>query len=169
VKGSCPGCKKEILWGDVIRGVFGRAGQMEGNTVDDDIQESESEDDDEEDDIPITPRKKRVSGLVRLTGKPKTPTPKKPRTTKGRNAKSVKESSNVVSVDATDDEATPKPAAKRKPRGRPKKNAKIVDSRTEIGVPGVSRRTEDACGTLMMVPDSAGEANDVWVISSDDD
>jgi hypothetical protein len=142
---------------------------MKGNTLDDDIQESESEDDDEEDDIPVTPRKKRVSGLVRLTGKPKTPTPKKPRATKGRNAKSVKESPNIVSVDATDDEATPRPAAKRKPRGRPKKNAQIVDSTSEIGIPGVSRRTEDTGGTLMMVPDSAGEANDVWVISSDDD
>jgi len=169
VKGTCPGCKKEILWGDVIRGVFGRAGQMEGNSTEDDVHESQSEDDDDDDydDIPITPRKKRVSGLVRLTGKPKTPTPGKPRATKGTKGKSVKE---AVAVDATDDESTPKPAVKRKPRGKSKRKANMVDRTSEIGAQGVPRWTEDVDGgTLMMVPDSAGEANDVWVISSDDD
>lgn len=138
--------------------------------MDDDIQESEDEDDEEEQDIPTTPRKKRISGLVRLTGKPKTPTPKKARATKNVKEKSRKETSNVVSVDAIDDDATPKPVSKRKPQGRPKKNAKTVDSTSEVSRPAASRSAKDTGGgTLMMVPDSAGEANDVWIISSDDD
>lgn len=148
--------------------MFGRAGQLEGNAMDDDIQESEDEDDEEEEDIPTTPRKKRISGLVRLTGKPKTSTPKKARATK--NVREKKETPNVVSVDATDDDATPKPVSKRKPRGRPKKNAKTVDSTSEVSRPAASRSAKDTGGgTLMIVPDSAGEANDVWIISSDDD
>jgi len=141
---------------------------MESNIVDDDVQESENDYDEEDEDAPVTPRRRRVSGLVRLTGRPKTPTPKKSRTTKTR--KSGKEVPNTLSVDATDDDATPKPASKRKPRGRPKKNARAVDSTSAASAPGILRRTKTAGGQpLLMVPDSAGEEKDVWIISSDDE
>ena len=165
VKGICPGCKKEIVWDDVIRGVFGRAGQMESSGMDDGIQEPEDEMDDEEDLISVTPRKKRVSGLVRLTGKPRTLTPKKLRTKKG---KLTKPRSGIVSVNATDDERSQNPTPKRKPRGIPRRNKTIVNSASEIGAVDISRQTKDI-EDGMTVPDSAGEARDVWVISSDDD
>ena len=55
VKGRCPVCHKEILWGDVIRGVFGRSGRMESTNIEDeDIDDTEVDEGDEN--IPITPR-----------------------------------------------------------------------------------------------------------------
>lgn len=160
VKGMCPSCQREISWGDVIRGVFGRSGQMESNNLeDDDVDDTDEDDDEDDEDVPTAPRKKRVSGLVRLTGKPKTPqksAPKKSRTTRGKTTKA-----DVAEILASDDNATPKPVTKRKPRGRPK-SIKTKDVEMQ------GRRTKETESTTM-VPDSAGEAKDVCIISSDDD
>jgi hypothetical protein len=166
VKGSCPGCQKEIWWGDVIRGVFGRSGRMESINIDEDHDMDDTEVDEDDQDLPVTPRKKRVSGLVRLTGKPKTPqksTSKKSRAKKGK-------PHEVEIVPATDDDATPKPNTPRKPRGRPKK-PKTVTQTTDTVNPDILQKTdyEKRSTNSMMIPDSSGEAKDVWVISSDDE
>lgn len=129
---------------------------METVNPDEDELEDTDDDDEDEEETPSTPRrKKRVSGLVTLTGKPKTPqktTPKKAQT-KG---KSVKRGtgSDVHLVPASDEEVA---RSAPKPRSRPK-GAKSKDPNTS---------TKPA--KTFEVPDSAGEANDVWIISSDED
>jgi hypothetical protein len=139
----------------VIRGVFGRSGQMETVNPDED-ELDDTDDDDEDEETPATPRrKKRLSGLVTLTGKQKTPqktTPKKA-ATKGKSVRRGMTSTAMV-VPASDEEVTPKPP---KPRGRPKGAKSKV-----AAAPAKPVET-------FVVPDSAGEANDVWIISSDED
>ena len=159
VKGACPGCRREIQWGDVIRGLFGRAGKMESNNLeDDDVDETSDEDQYDENDIPVTPRKKRVSGLVRLTGKPKTSqksTTKQPRMIKGKSSKP----SPVEIVSSSDDDTTPRPAP-HKPDGRIK--PEMTERRERR--PNSAKQNEN----VLIIPDSDGEAKDIWIISSDD-
>jgi len=159
VKGACPGCRREIQWGDVIRGLFGREGKMESNNLeDDDVDETSDEDKYDENDIPVTPRKKRVSGLVRLTGKPKTSqksTTKQPRMIKGKSSKP----SPVEIVSSSDDDTTPRPAP-HKPDGRIK--PEMTERRERR--PNSAKQNEN----VLIIPDSDGEAKDIWIISSDD-
>lgn len=156
----------EVLWGDVIRGVFGRSGKMESTNIEeeDDIDDTEIDENDE--DVPITPRKKRVSELVQLTGKPKT---LQKSTLKKSRAKKGKLDEDKI-VPASDDDVTPKPTSPCKPR-RPNK-AKAVNEPTDI----VNLKMQNRPNNLkkrstnsMIIPDSAGEAKDVWIISSDDE
>jgi hypothetical protein len=131
------------------------------NPEDEDDNEDETEYDEDDEDTPITPRKKRVSGLVRLTGKPKTPqksTPKRSRVTKGKTTKP-----NIIKIPASDNDTTPKPLTKLKPYGR-RKSKESTNGEIKIR----SQRTNDT-ESGMMIPDSAGEAKDVWIISSDDE
>src|SRR2546423_6743725 len=72
-KGSCSICNKEILWGDVIRGVFGRAGRKDFIPAEqDEVPESESDEEEEEEVEAPPPRRRRSSPseLMNLTGKP---------------------------------------------------------------------------------------------------
>jgi hypothetical protein len=135
--------------------------------------DEETDDDDDDDDRPITQRKKRVSGLVKLTGKPKIPqqaTAKKPRTKETSKRNKVQES-----IPASDNDATPKPAV-RKSRGRPKSGGfeeiEVVQNPGDfMPVASRSNRTEtsnDMHSVVTIIPDSGGESNDVWVISSDE-
>jgi len=160
VKGPCPKCGKEILWGDVIRGVFGRSARMDSaEGEDEELTSSEmDEDDDEDEEVPKTRRKKRGSDLVRLTGKSKEP-PKPKATTPKKSKRQTKKEKTVVipASDGDDSEGiiqrhTPPPPRR---RGRPKKTTpepKIVKKNAN---------------SVEMVPDSAGEERDVWIISSD--
>ena len=153
IKGTCPVCQRNILWGDVIRGVFGRSGQMETVNPDEDELE-DTQDEDEDDEAPAASRRrKRVSGLVTLTGKQKTPqktTPKKPRTP--QKSSKTRTTGRAMEIPASDeDESTPRPP---KPRGRPKASKPQPSKLPERPAEG------------FVVPDSAGEERDVWVISS---
>lgn len=137
--------------------------------IEDDPDESTSEDGEDQEDNARAPRKKRVSGLVRLTGKPKTPqkeAPKrKPRTRKTQDDAAVPTESVV-----------PAPPA-RKVRGRPKKNTnngvETTDASKEAVEEPISKPSKPANRrrkeSILVIPDSAGEASDVWVVSSDDD
>ena len=124
VKGPCPKCSKQILWGDVIRGVFGRSARMDSAEVDDEeLSSSEmEEDDDEDEEVLTTRRKKRGSDLVRLTRKSKEPT--KPKATTPQNKRQTKEKTVVIPAsDGDDSEGLVQrntPAQPRR-RGRPKK------------------------------------------------
>jgi hypothetical protein len=138
---------------------------METNVEDHDSDDSEDNESDDEDNEEKSKkaRKKRVSGLMRLTGKPKAAadtrtTPKKKKTT---------------AVEADDEKTSPKQATSKKSRSRPRKNTK--DAAIEIletvecrpsttSAPG--RKKSSASGVLD-IPDSAGEEDDVWIISSD--
>jgi hypothetical protein len=134
---------------------------MESISIEEEDDIDATEVDEDEEDVPIISRRKRVSGLVQLTGKPKTPrksTPKKSRAKKGK-------SDEVKIVPASDDDATPKPSTPRKPRGRAKK-AKAVD---DIVDPKIQSHLQKQTTNSSIIPDSAGEAKDVWIISSDDE
>jgi hypothetical protein len=157
VKGTCPGCRKEILWGDVIRGVFGRSGRLETCIADDETDLSEDEDEDEdvneydENEKPSLPKR---TLSVQSTKNPtkQTKAASKPRAT----AKSSKrnQTENVVMVPETDEEASPKrPIQRNNPRGRPQSKK-----------PTEPRSTRQ----FSTVPASEPEPEDVWIISSDD-
>jgi hypothetical protein len=181
VNGTCPVCQKEILWGDVIRGVFGRAGHMETNLQDDDSEETDDSDS-EDDDKPIKPRKKRVSGPVRLTGKSKITPKTTPKTTPQKSRKKTANKTSVQqNIPLTNNEATPKPLRVRKqPVANPTNPLDIEDGsntgRLKPSIPAIPGHSQpkrpiasNQTAPSLTIPDSAGEANDVWVISSDDD
>ena len=115
VKGTCPGCRKDILWGDVIRGVFGLSGLMEPKNLDDyDHMEGMDDIEDEEEDGPRALRNEPVSGLLRSTVKQKGVQKTPPKKSRGKGTLST---SNIVDVvPVSDDDATPKPARQRRPR-----------------------------------------------------
>ena len=159
VKGNCPSCKKEILWGDVIRGVFGRAGQVEDTDgIDDDLADDEDEEDEEEEDIATTPKSKATS-----KGKRK---PSHKGTTVSRRQAGKGKSTELDVVYDTDRETTPQPAKATRRTTKPKAKAATTNPTTNKS--DVSK-TKDTSESLLMIPDSASEANDVWVISSGED
>lgn len=131
---------------------------MESNNLEDDDNDDEMDDsEDDNEDAPVAARKKPVSGLIRLTGKSKTSQKSTPTKAQTKNGNST--NGDVVEIPASDNDATPKPVMKRTPRGRPKSSKSTK----------VERPTKKKNGIEMMVPDSAGEARDIWIISSDDE
>ena len=94
---------------------------------------------------------------------PQKSTPKKSRMNKGR-------PDTVEIVPASEDDAALKPANQQNPRGRPKK-INTFSQTAGIANPEMQEQTkpEKQSADSIMIPDSAGEAKDVWVISSDDE
>jgi hypothetical protein len=174
VKGSCPICNKEILWGDVIRGVFGRAGRMDFIPAEqDETPEFESDEEEEVEAPPPRRRRSRPSGLINLTGKPKTQkiiTPKRPR---GKGKQQNKgDTGEVTVVPASDEESTSKPVRqKQKSRRKTLEDLEVVDVSEGAVSPKaqVPRKKAEKKQVENVIPDSAGEERDVWVISSDDE
>jgi hypothetical protein len=144
----------------VVRGVFGRSGRLETCVGDDDIDVSEDDDDDQDDESDeVTSPKRRVSGLVRLTGTSKTShkVTSKTRPTVKRSKKTREE---VVMVPASDEDDTPEPVIPKR-RGRRKSQEAVCISRQ--GSLGKGKRE------FSTVPDSEGEAEDIWIVTSGDD
>ena len=161
VKGPCPKCDKEILWGDVIRGVFGRSARMDSAEIEDEDPSSSEidEDEDEDEEVPETRRKKRGSDLVRLTGKSEEPQKSKVTKPKKGKRQTKKETVVIPASDGDDSEGIIRPTTPPQPkrRGRPKK---------KIPEPKVVNKNANS---MEIVPDSAGEERDVWIISSDNE
>jgi hypothetical protein len=169
VNGPCRICGKEILWGDVVRGVFGRAGHIA--QVNSDEEESGSDGSSEEANIASpTRRKRKVCGLVKLTGKPRSAPEASP---KGKSQDKAK--------NTTSSKAKRKVAMKTSSRENQDVSTRHADQ-TDIEVhqieeldqtppqitkPEKSRRQPKKSN--LVIPDSAGEESDVWVISSEDD
>jgi hypothetical protein len=150
---------------------------METNQQDDDSEEI-NDSEDEDDDKPVKSRKKREFGPARLTGKPQPTsktTPQKPR------KKTANETSVPQHIPHTNHGAPPKPVGVRKqPLAKPTNHSDIEGGSNTARlkpsipvIPGHSQPNHPIASehtiSQLTIPDSAGEANDVWVISSDDD
>lgn len=188
INGQCPKCRKDIQWADVIRGVFARSGRMEsGQVEDDELDESEMDEDEDEDEeeAPKPRRKDRGSDLVRLTGKSKISLKSKGTTSKAKKQTEKNETLVIPASDGDESEDILPPTPQPKKRGPPKKNPKPPkpdkpDSRIsppleskKRGRPKTSpehnKPTHKKKPSKEVIPDSAGEERDVWIISSDDE
>lgn len=137
---------------------------------DDDDDETEDEDEDDEDES-ITPRRKRASGLVTPTRKPKNP--QKPTAKKTRAKKPSKKDTTQQIISATDDDATPRPT-KRQQNLAISPSVEIPQFPAESTLvsrskPRLASSKSNAPGGLPEIPDSAGEEHDIWILSSDED
>lgn len=134
---------------------------------DDDVEPTESEDEEEEE-RPTQQRRKRAAGLTPLAGMSRTP---KPSRAKG------KQPSNVITDPGTiaresDEEATPKPVRRKtQPRRKTLEEIEIVDVSEGVETPKAPapRKKTQKKHVEKIIPDSAGEERDVWVISSDEE
>jgi hypothetical protein len=146
---------------------------METNQQDDDFEETDDEED--EQDQPRTPRKKRVSGLVKLTGKPKTPQKSTPKTSRTKKTIKDKNPKNIPTGD-TARPAVGRPTQRQSDVGVTSGISDPVERRKDPTVPRsrrpivfVPKNLHVAHNSVTNIPDSGGEENDIWVISSDDD
>jgi hypothetical protein len=148
---------------------------METNQQDDDFEETDDEEDEE--DQPPTPRRKRVSGLVKLTGKPKTPQKSTPKTSRIKNTGiKDKKPKNIPTGDM------PRPPVGRHTQRQRDvgvisgRSNPVEQRRDDPTVPRskrpivfVSKKLPVAHNAAINIPDSGGEENDIWVISSEND
>jgi len=125
------------------------------NQDDEDVEETEDHNGGQDDDIIATPRRKRVSELVRLTGKPKTP--QMSHTRRSRVKGKVTERSDADHTRQIDNIEKNTSTGTRKQRcqwAKPKSNNKAIAIAEQTG--------------RLMIPDSDGEEKDVWISSSNE-
>lgn len=129
---------------------------MDSTEIENDESEETELDEDDEEQEPEPRRKKRGSDLVRLTGKSQYHSKSKRTTPKGKR----RSKKDDMVITASDDNGSRRiiPATHEpKNRGYPKKKTPELKVALEKKI------------SMEMVPDSAGEARDVWIISSDNE
>jgi len=150
---------------------------MSSINTENDADESDHDDENDDDEYDDGPRShtNRVSDLIRLTGKPKTPVNQTAKSISQNPARTGKQG-EVVLGKATQLTAlkTPRRKIQRTTNSHLVSNSIEVlgslddTNRQETPRPGAT--TTDRCPQdVLSIPDSAGEANDVWVISSDEE
>ena len=137
----------------------------------DDVEESE--DDAEEEGRPSPRRRRRAAGLIPLAGMPRTPNKTTLKTSRAKGTQPAKVATESITVvPGTDEEATPKPVRKKvQPRRKTLDEIEIVDVSEGVITPKAPapRKKQQKKRAEKIIPDSAGEERDIWVISSDDD
>jgi hypothetical protein len=137
------------------------------------VGQTESDDDDEEEEQRPTPRRRKpASGLIPLVGKPKTPKSNTKSSRAVGKQPSKRATEKVTMVPGSDEEATPKPVRRKAPpRRKTLDGMEIVDvsEGLETLKTPLPRKKAQKKQLEKIIPDSAGEERDVWVISSDNE
>ena len=140
----------------------------------DDVEPTESEaEEEEEEEHPTPSRRRRTAELLPLAGKPKPPKKSAPKASRAKGKQPMQVATEKVTVvPVSDEEATPKPVRRKtQPRRKTPDEIEIVDVVEGVETPKAPppRKKAQKKRVEKIIPDSAGEERDVWVISSDDE